>query len=262
MNSPTKSKVKDRVDDKSAGSSLVSENFTALVSGYSASSGAIHSIVAAPVTATGMLERRLCSRGSRPILQLLDGMRGWGPTKALIAAEYAPAGGGAPSRMPCGLIIPDPAQPRESFAVRLPLMGAAVPAVRLGATGGRWTAEACVLRADGLHGLTAVEFLSASVVALLTMAEDAFARILNDSAMADSRLTYLRATGELFIPDQPDTRKWTIACVWPDWQERRLSFPARSRDLSLIEGRLEVGGENLRQMCFRMDLIKRDTTDM
>lgn len=201
------------------------------------------------------------SRSSRPIREMLAGERVWGATKELIARHYPLADGGtAPSNL-SALIIRDLAAPREAYAVRVPVEGPVVAAVKLGATAGKWTAEACALKNDGLASLVAARFLSASVSALLKNSEEAFAPLLSDPTKALGRLEYLRSNGDAFVPIPPDKQKWTIACVWPDWQLRRLGFPARSLDLSIVGNLNTITDNYLRQICFHIGLTIKDTTD-
>lgn len=233
------------------------------IRGYSAASGKPFECALTPKTQQGKRDSTPYSAVSRPIFDMLAGRADWQATKKLVASRRheSKPDVAANDSFPVALIIPDTNNPTCGFAVRLPLAGDVVAAVRLSADAKGWVAEPVALHNDGLEGHVAVHFKSPSVAALLELTERAFENLMCKPGQAAANLDYLCKTGALFTPVAPDKRPWTVACRWPAWQQRKLGFPARKIELGALDSSSEDDGA-LRQLCSRaLHLRTSDTTD-
>lgn len=233
------------------------------ISGFSATAGKpVELSLIRPSGAIDEAARIPFSPLSRPIFDLLAGRATWEETKMQIASTRSgpPPKGASATSPTIALIISDLANPTVGFALRSPISGAVVPALRLSAEATGWNAEPLAIYTDGVDRFVSVRFRSPSVSALLNLADQAFEKLLRQPRVAAANLDYLRKVGAIFTPELPDKRKWTIACRWPDWQRCKLGFPARKIDLGQLDRAARKDG-SLRQICSRLRLRISDATD-
>lgn len=217
----------------------------------------------------GKAHRQSVSRSSRPFFDVLAGNQAWADTFKSVNKDIEFDSSQFGGSKVCGIIVPDGAASREAFAIQLPCERRIVPAVLLRVTGAKWDATACVLDNSCLAELVSLRSLSASVMALLTMTEKAFAVLLGDQQKEQARFEYLRSAGEQFLPVMPDKDNWEIACTWPDWQWRRRDYIERTDEWAQTH-RIPVNTAKeldrlaayLRQRWRRLGLHIGDTTDV
>ena len=198
---------------------------------------------------------------SEPILDMLAGRLNLETAKTIIADKAGDSGHDNKDAPKIALIIPDMSNPRECFAVEYPITQNVVAAIKLSGEDERWVAEACVIHAEELVSYVSLCFCSSAVTALLNMSAKAFVKVLKKPTKACGCLNYLCENGDMFQPHQPDKRKWTIACRWPEWKKQRLTFAGMSYALRVVGGGPEVDAGNFRQICRRMGLLKSDNSD-
>jgi hypothetical protein len=201
---------------------------------------------------------------------MLAGECDWLATARLIASDYTSPLVGVDDPTLLGLIVTDLSQPREVFAVPLPLKGAVTPAVALRSSGESIKADPSVLFNDTLSASVILAFRSASVNALLKLTRSAYHDVLSVPKQDGDRLKALCATGTLFSPRELNARDWQTACHWPEWQLKHLGFKARAIELAkLFNATLHKADEvtrasaTLRQRCSRhLDLLISDRSDL
>jgi len=58
---------------------------------------------------------------------------------------------------------------------------------------------------------------------------------------------------------QHDREQWTIVCAWPDWEEKRLSWPQRAEDLGRRLNQQPLQDNTLTKKCHRGGLFPLTT---
>ena len=201
------------------------------------------------------------SLASRPIFNLLAGIADWDATKRHIQNHSTARNkNGAAAVEQIRLVVPDIDNPGLAFALKADAKGKAVAAISLGAKSDGWDAEPLALFTDNIAQCPALTFYSPSVRALLDLSDVCFHRVLQPVREAAARLAYVQMGGTQFKPDCPHARLWAIASRWPEWQRRRLGFPARKLELGFLDNTDDDA--YLRQTCSRQLSLKiSETTD-